>query len=192
MDENFEQYIIPKETLPYIPLNEQIEDLIDFKNFIEEFEISTKNTRIDRYINYFEKILNGDIIDPKKFFKNSPDTPCKHNSDWYIYLLREIHELIWIYKGLKIHRPNGIKSKLEKIVSGRDIAALDKNSLSRDTQFELRIASYFCQTNFEVDLSSETDIIFKSSKNSYFIECKRISTRKALLDRLSDAKFKIR
>ena len=188
MDDFNEEYRIPTISLPFVPIQEQLKDLIEFKEFIEEFDLSTKNSRIDRYIQYFEKIVNSETVDPKKIFKNSSDSPCKQNSDWFLYLLRELHELNWIHKGLKQHKPKGIKNKLEIIISGRDIAALDKNSLSRDIQFELRIASYFCQSKFEVDLSSETDIILMNSKNIYFIECKRITSLKALKERLSDAK----
>ncbi len=188
MEELTEQYSFPTKSLPYIPIKELLKDLIEFKELIEEFDISTKNSRIDRYIQYFEKIANGETVDPKKIFKNSSDSPCKHNSDWLLYLLRELHELNWIYKGFKHYKPKGLKNKLEIIISGRDIAALDKNSVSRDTQFELRIASYFCQSNFEIDLSSETDIILINSKSIYFIECKRITSLKALKERLSDAK----
>ena len=94
---------------------------------------------------------------------------------------------MWILKGLKKHIPKGVDEKLKLIVSGRDFAALDSNSLSRNTQFELRIASYFCQTGCSVDLSRKTDIIAFNKKYAFYTECKRIGSPKQLESKLSYA-----
>ena len=121
-------------------------------------------------------------------FKNSTDGPFKSSNDWYLYTLREVHELMWILKGLKKHIPKGIDEKLGIIVSGRDFAALDSNSLSRNTQFELRIASYFCQAGCYVDLSGKTDIVAFNKKHAFYTECKRVGSSQQLEGRLSYAK----
>ena len=138
-------YEIPTKSLPALEINEHLKDLQEIMDFFESRGISTKNTRISRYTDYLIELSHSESINEFLIFKNSTDGPFESNADWYLYTLREIHELMWILKGLKKHIPKGINEKLELIVSGRDFAALDLNSLSRNTQFELRIASYFCQ-----------------------------------------------
>ncbi len=139
------------------------------------------------YLEYLLEKSNSGSVNESKIFKNSTDGPFESSIDWHLYTLREIHELMWILKGLKKHIPKGLDEKLKLIVSGRDFASLDSNSISRDTQFELRIASYFCQSGYIVDLSTTTDIIAINKKYAFYTECKRIGSPKQLEGRLSSA-----
>lgn len=180
-------YEFPTQSLPSLDISVHIEDLQEITNFLESRGISTKNTRISRYSDYLKERSHSGSLDEFKIFKNSTDGPFESSADWYLYTLREVHELMWILKGLKKHIPKGVDEKLELIVSGRDFAALDSNSLSRNTQFELRIASYFCQTGCNVDLSSKTDIIAFNKKYAFYTECKRVGSPKQLESRLSYA-----
>jgi hypothetical protein len=184
-------YKLPEETLPAISFKDHAADLRLFKEFVDNLGIKTHNTRIARYAQYFDDLKDGKIIDEKKIFKNINDARFQSALDWQLYLLREVHELMWILRGLKKHVPKGIESKIEKIVSGSDFAALDKNTESRDTQFELRIASYFCQSGCAVDLSTDTDIIALTNKHAFFVECKRIAGIRNLKDNLVKAKNQI-
>lgn len=180
-------YEFPTQSLPSLDISVHIEDLQEITNFLESRGISTKNTRISRYSDYLKERSHSGSLDEFKIFKNSTDGPFESSADWYLYTLREVHELMWILKGLKKHISKGVDEKLELIVSGRDFAALDSNSLSRNTQFELRIASYFCQTGCNVDLSSKTDIIAFNKKYAFYTECKRVGSPKQLESRLSYA-----
>ena len=180
-------YEFPTQSLPSLDISVHIEDLQEITNFLESRGISTKNTRISRYSDYLKERSHSGSLDEFKIFKNSTDGPFESSADWYLYTLREVHELMWILKGLKKHIPKGVDEKLELIVSGCDFAALDSNSLSRNTQFELRIASYFCQTGCNVDLSSKTDIIAFNKKYAFYTECKRVGSPKQLESRLSYA-----
>jgi Holliday junction resolvase len=99
---------------------------------------------------------------------------------------------MWILKGLKKHLPKGVEEKLNKVVGGRDFAALDKDSSSRNTQFELRIASYFCQAGYSVDMSDLTDIVATHDRTTYFVECKRVTSSSALNKRLKEAKKQLK
>jgi hypothetical protein len=101
-----------------------------------------------------------------------------------LYVLREAHELMRILRGLKVHVPSGIDEKLRVIVGGRDFAALDSDSNSRNTLFELRISSYFCQSGCDVDLSTDTDIIALSDDQAFYLECKRVGNDNQLAKRL--------
>jgi hypothetical protein len=191
MVENGSYYRLPEETLPSLSFKDHAVDMLEMVNFIEKLGIVTHNTRFSRYAKYFQELAEGKPINEKKIFKNINDVRFASTLDWQMYLLREVHELMWILRGLKKHMPKGVESKLEKIVSGSDFAALDKNTESRDTQFELRMASYFCQFGCAVDLSTDTDIIAISDNNAYFVECKRIAGIRNLKDNLVKAKNQI-
>lgn len=180
-------YEFPTQSLPGLGISFHIEDLKEIIEFLELQGISTRNTRFSRYLKYLEEKAYSDSLDESKIFNNSSDGPFESSGDWYLYTLREVHELMWIIKGLKKHVPTGVEEKLRLIVSGRDFAALDSNSISRDTQFELRIASYYCQTGCIVDLSKKTDIIAFNKRYAFYIECKRVGSSKQLESKLSYA-----
>ena len=188
MNENkTKSYEIPEQSLSGVEISVHIDDLKEIINFLDTRGISTKNTRISRYLEYLKEQSESENFDAFTIFKNSKDGPFKSSGDWYLYTLREVHELMWILKGFKKHTPKGVDEKLKIIVSGRDFAALDVNSLSRNTQFELRIASYFCQTGCKVDLSTKTDIIAFNRRYAFYTECKRIGSPKQLESKLSYA-----
>lgn len=188
MDDETKSYKLPLETLPSLDLPHHLEDLVAFKNFLVERRIDTTNTRIERYIEYIKQVINKSTIDASTIFKNSTEGPFQHSTDWILYVLREVHELIWILKGLKLQSPTGVDDKLRIIVGGSDFATLDADSKSRNTQFELRIASYFCQAGCDVDLSTETDVIALSDNVAFYLECKRMGSEHQLAKRLSEAK----
>ncbi|MFL1495327.1 hypothetical protein [Pseudomonas antarctica] len=191
MTEEERYYKLPEKTLPAISSHDHASDLLQFKEFVDNLGIKTHNTRISRYTQYFLQLAEGKVIDEKKIFKNVNDARFQSPLDWQLYLLREAHELMWILRGLKKHVPKGIEGKIEKIISGSDFAALDKNTESRDTQFELRIASYFCQSGCAVDISTDTDIIAITDKHAFFVECKRIAGGRNLKDNLVKARDQI-
>ncbi len=187
-------YPLPIETIPSLELSRHVDDLIEVRDFLEGRDIRTANTRIERYTNYLRQAATGGYgsVDAAKIFKGAAEGPFEQTTDWLLYVLREAHELMWILKGLRVHIPRGIDAKLKIIVGGRDFAALDKDSTSRDAQFELRIASYFCQSNCEVDLSTETDIVAVSDDQAFYLECKRVGSKNKLSKRLSEAKAQLR
>lgn len=189
MSDQIASYPKPSHSLPSLSINDRASDLDELKAFLNSIGVQTHNTRIDRYQKYLKLIsINNGNVDASTIFKNVTDERFQHGMDWYLYVLREVDELMFILKGIKIHIPKGVEEKLAKIVSGADFAALDKNTESRNTQFELRIASYFCQAGFEVDLTTETDIIASKGRNFFYIECKRVSNSRQLEENLLKAK----
>ncbi len=180
-------YKFPVKSLPSLEATEHLKDLCEIRDFLEGRGIQTKNTRIARYLEYFKKLVDEGAVNGPLIFKNSKDGPFKSSGDWYLYTLREVHELMWILRGLKVCAPKGIDDKLKVVVGGRDFAALDSNSLSRNIQFELRIASYYCQAGCDVDLSGTTDIVAFTKKHAFYTECKRVASFKQLERRLSEA-----
>lgn len=190
-DQN-ETYPIPTETIRGLPWEHHLNDLLEVRAFCENFEIRTKNTRLARYEEFLRRFINHGQVNPESVFRNQSDAPFQNWIECLQYVLREVHELMWILKGLQASLPKGVKGKLEQIVSGRDFAFLDVDSRSRDTQFELRIASYFCQAGCEVDLTTETDVIAYADDFVYFLECKRVGSPSQLRRRLSGAKEQLR
>ncbi len=193
MVEQKKAYEIPVCSLPGISIEDKLSDLENLTVFLNCRGIETKNTRIDRYQKYLRAASDFGIekSNPVKVFKNVSDARFQHDLDWYLYVLREVDELAHILKGLKVHVPNGIDDRLRKVVAGADFAALDKNSESRNIQFELRIASYFCLSGFAVDLSTETDILAFKGRQHFYIECKRVSNAKQLEENILKAKQQI-
>lgn len=181
---------VPTETVPKLDLSHHLHDILEIRTFFESRGIETRNTRIERYGHYLERSLGdgADPVDAEKVFKNSAGEPFRTPGDWYLYVLREVHELMWILKGLKAHVPVGADEKLRLIAGGRDFAALDVDSHSRNIQFELRIASYFCQSGCEVDLSTDTDVVARMDRYAFFVECKRVGSKNKLGMRLSEAR----
>lgn len=186
-----ESYPVPPETLPSLSLAHHLDDLIEMRDFLEGRGINTQNTRVGRYATYLEDVSTHGMRDASKIFKNSVGDRFQIPLDWLLYVLREVHELAWILKGLKINLPSGIDEKLQKVVSGRDFAALDSDSQSRDIQYELRIASYFCQAGCEVHLDQETDIIALTNEHAFYLECKRIGSDSQLQKRLAEARSQL-
>jgi hypothetical protein len=184
-------YKLPEQSIPGVSYSDHLSDIISLRIIFDRLGIRTQNTRIERYHNYLEAIINQDESAKSKIFKGIKNYEFDNDLDRQLYVTREIHELMWILRGLKVHMPKGIEDKLNEIVGGRDFAALDSNSASRNTQFELRIASYFCQKKYKVDLSTETDIVASKCREVYFVECKRVASEKLFIRRINDSRKQI-
>lgn len=185
-------YPLPTHSIPTLDLAHHATDLADLCAFLKSREIDIRHTRIERYIKYLEHVVAGDEIDENEIFKNISDARFQSSLDWKLYVLREVHELMWILRGLRLHMPKGVDEKLRKIVSGSDFAALDNNTESRNTQFELRIASYFCQAGCEVDLSTRTDVIAITKNHALYVECKRVASPRGIQENVSKAKRQLK
>ncbi|KGM06946.1 hypothetical protein LP43_1441 [Methylophaga thiooxydans] len=180
-------YTLPKYSIPGLRLENHLEDLCEFIIFVESRGHKIRGTRLERYRKYLEDIVDGGQ-DSKNIFHDIQNEEFNTKYDVLLYVLREVHELMWIQKGFKSKTPKNIDEKLSLLIGGKDFAALDKKTVSRNTQFELRIASYFSQTGYTSDLSSKTDIIATKGKHQFYVECKRVSSQGQLFKRLLEAK----
>ncbi|MCX5819730.1 MAG: hypothetical protein NT047_07450 [Deltaproteobacteria bacterium] len=183
-------YLIPNQTLPSLGYEDNLDDLREFAALVESLGINVAGTRIARYQSYYKSLLEG-TGNEEKIFQGISGRKFDNPQDTRLYVLREVHELMWIIKGLKKHLPRGAEEKLSQVVGGRDFAALDNDTASRNTQFELRIASYFCQAGYSVDMSSLTDVIASRDGNTYYVECKRVTSYSALIKRLKQARSQL-
>lgn len=191
-DDQNETYPVPTETMRGLPWAHHLSDIMEVMEFCERLGIRTKNTRLERYGEFLRRFLKDGQVVPGSVFVVPSDSPFENYIECLQYVLREVHELMWILKGLQVRQPEGLEKRLERIVGGRDFAFLDADSKSRDAQFELRIASYFCQSGCYVDLTTDTDVIVHSDDFVYFIECKRVGSSNQLRKRLSGAKEQLR
>jgi hypothetical protein len=187
MEDESKFYRLPTQSLPGLNFSDQLADVVKIKEFLDGRSIQTKNTRIERYIQYLTEYLSEGPMNESSVFKNSVDGRFKSSTDWLLYVLREIHELMWIFQGLKVHIPAGLDGRLEMLVNGSDFAALDTNLHCRNVQFELRIASYFCHAGCVVDLTTNTDVIALNEEFAFFVECKRIGSMTQFQRRLAEA-----
>ena len=178
---------LPDRSLPSLNYKHHLDDLNTLIEILTEFDLDVRSTRIQRYKRYFEALLSNEPFDHYAIFNDRNQSPIRHDLDRQLYVLREMHELMWIAKGFQKHLPIGAKVKLETVLGGRDFAVLDKNTIARDTQFELRIAAYFCRDGYEVDLSTNTDIIASSKRDSFYVECKRVASSKRVKKNLDKA-----
>lgn len=179
-------YPLPTELPPQHTLDALLRRLVRFEELCTSHRVDVRNTRVARYRRWLERPEPwGDELD-RGVFIDPPGHPIQHNLDRLLYVLREVHELTWIGEGLREAETTGLASKLRLVVRGADFAALDRNTESRNTQFELRIASYLGRSGYQLDFGSLTDIIATRDRTSYFIECKRIASPAQLAKRIKE------
>lgn len=188
-------YALPTETLPGETLAAALARLTRFEALCHAHGVTTGGTRVERYSRYLAWRAADDspleTLD-RGIFVDGPDSPVQHGLDRFLYVLRETHELAWIGEGLRGLDIPGLDAKLGVLTSGADFAALDRNVLSRNTQYELRVASYFARAGYDVDLSGLTDIVAVGAGRTIHVECKRIGSAKQLSKRIKEAVAQLR
>jgi len=100
----------------------------------------------------------------------------------------EMHQIVLIYEFLKENNSNEFLNTLKEIPKGKDFreeARELKKDDPRNFLYELMIAIHFTKKNFQVDLSTLTDI--KISQPEIFIECKKIKSINKFEERLKKA-----
>lgn len=179
--EDAKTYKVDEVEIPSLHFKEHSDQLKELSQWLSEMGVDTSNTRLSTYIKFLDSYINNDDLKPSE---NEKD---KKIYDEMQYVLREVHELMWIYNGFKNNIPKGSEKLFKIIVGGKIFARDDKDTSARNYQLELRIASYFLRAKYEVDLEHPTDIIAYSSKDKYFIECKRLSSPKKVNTRIKEA-----
>ncbi len=180
-------YPLPTMTLPSHSMETLTERLRRFEELCAKHDVVTRNTRIDRYRRYLEQPPPKGWELDKGVFIDPPNSPIQHGLDRLLYVLREVHELTWIGEGLRDADTRGLADKLQIVVRGADFAALDRNTESRNTQFELRIASYLGRAGYRLDFGTLTDIVATRGLTTYYVECKRIASAAQLARRIKEA-----
>lgn len=147
----------------------------ELMDYLEKNGINASKSRLRSYSDFYEKHLENKLS----------EDDVREN---LLYVTREMDEWSWIYKGLKIHEPEGVFKLLEAAVGG-SLYAKDEgeNTRARNIQLELRVGSYFIQAGYEVNFSGREDLVVKIGKYSVFIECKRIGSMKQVQKRAKES-----
>jgi len=162
---------------------ERIKKLDSLSSWLKSEGIDVCKTRIGEY-QRFISYLSG---------KTSGRDFSEDDSARMVHTLREIEELLWIQEGLKTQKLKGGIDVLRKILGGAPYAKDDSISASaRDFQLELRIASYFLQTGFAVDMEGDCDLVVPFSDGKLFVECKRMKSRNKVMKRAKSAALQLK
>lgn len=180
-------YPLPTMTLPSHSMETLTGRLRRFEELCAKHDVVTRNTRIDRYRRYLEQLPPKGWELDKGVFIDPSNSPIQHGLDRLLYVLREVHELTWIGEGLRDADTRGLADKLRIVVRGADFAALDRNTESRNTKFELRIASYLGRAGYRLDFGPLTDIVATRGLTTYYVECKRVASAAQLARRIKEA-----
>jgi hypothetical protein len=163
----------------------RLEQLEEFKTWMEERGLKVASTRIDKYVKAYRKL--------ETLIESAGPPPYNGQFDKYVFLLREVDDLCWIYKGLKYAEPPGVLQVLEKTLGGAELSRDDSaTAAARNFQLELRITSYFLQARYEVDLSQQSDITVQLPEGTLYVECKRLSSSKKVKQRSQEALTQLR
>jgi hypothetical protein len=152
---------------------ERQQKLDSFTEWLKTVGIDASKTRVceyQRFISYLSTKSRQDI--------------SEEDSSRMVHSLIEVEELLWIQKGLMSNKLSSGIDLLKKILGGAPFAKDDSlNTPARDFQLELRIASYFIQTGFSVDMNEDADLEVSFPDGKSFVECKRLKSSSKVLKR---------
>ena len=181
MQNGTKTYSPDRQPHPGLTLTEHLERIENLEKWLAAKGINVSVTRIQEYKNIINSFPEENEFNPSE---NDED---HKKFDELLYTYRELHELMWIQKGLEIYEPIGIDEKIKLVIGGKAFARDDKDTSARNIQLELRIASYFLQKGHKVDLSSDTDINVNISNIDFHIECKRLYSEGKIRKRIKEA-----
>ena len=104
-------------------------------------------TRLGEYIRFYEKFLSNRCT-------------TKEIQDNLLFVMREMDEWSWIFRGLMKKEPEGFFSLLKEAIGGPAFAKNEsENTRPRNIQLELRVGSYFLQSGFDITFSGLSDLM---------------------------------
>ena len=160
--------------------------LSDLENLTQEF---------NNVLSWFKE-LNirtdvGRIAAYQHYFINLVDNPANESipSITRANVHRELFELIWIYKNFVGQKSDKIRDYVKKTLKGVVASNLDysKDQSSRNYLFELRVASYFLNAGYEINLDTDCDLVAFKNNEKYFVECKRLTSYGKIGERIKEA-----
>ncbi len=151
-------------------------DLIDFEIVFDQFLVTLglpikNNDRIHesyKLVRKFESVRKDKKL-LEQFTKQNEERIL-------IHALHDLNLMYSIIPNLKDTSPDILKIKFEKILDGTNaVEETTKNSLARNTLFEILLFSHMKDADLQVELCEpRPDILFTNSGIRYLIECKRI------------------
>lgn len=104
-------------------------------------------------------------------------------------VMYDISELLFIYNTLNELKDSSLKPLLEDLIKGQVRKGLQVgDERARNFEFELKIIAKYYKLGFELDLTTNADLIVKDNKDAQLlIECKRLTSTKKLGKRIKEA-----
>jgi hypothetical protein len=150
-------------------------DAARLMDYLESKGLRPNQTRLGEYSRFYRKYLSG---------------KCSNTEieEKLIFVMREMDEWSWIYRGLMQCEPAGSFDLLKQAMGGVAFAKGEaEDTRPRNIQLELRIASYFLQAGFAVSFSGLADLVVDVDGFPVFIECKRLNSPKQVIKRGKEA-----
>lgn len=144
-------------------------------DYLESKGLRAKQTRLGEYSRFYRRYLSGECSN-KDLEDNLP------------FVMREMDEWSWIYRGLTKSEPEGSLELLRQAVGGVAFAKGETtDTRARNIQLELRVASYFLQAGFSVTFSGLSDLVVEVEGFPVFVECKRLNSPRQVIKRAKEA-----
>lgn len=165
---------------PFNEVNDAVQKVVGWLN---DIGIDVTRTRIGKYrkdITLLIKLLKEDNRD-----ELNRRYPTMANS------LYEANELISIYRGLKKIKSENLVAKLKDLLKGPewfvDENTSSSSNRSRNTAFELVIASKIAAGGIQPDFATLSDIAFSLNAKKLLVECKRPQSASAVEKKIKEA-----
>jgi plasmid stabilization system protein ParE len=151
-------------------------------DWFESFGFSVAVSRLRRYKTCIDELA-------EHYRQGSLNTAAfKRNFDHHVNALSEATEIMRIRRGLANLYSCGLKEKLKKVLSGNDGRPSPSDfDPSRDTAFELLLASRCQRVGLQVEIGEEADLIVLFDGTQMFVECKRLKSAGNVRKRIKDA-----
>lgn len=175
-------------------MNSEETKIIMAKRSIRPYELENFDVEVNDCCNWLTLEcglkVNGRIQEYKKKIKGIDKyRGLFSNEMYYIFQsFNEVNQIINIYRNLSDKKNKNFLQTLKKSIKGisfRNSPEKSNVDQARNHIFELLIASDFVQAGRKVDLSQRADIVLKDEK--LLIECKRVKSQSALLERTKEA-----
>lgn len=113
-----------------------------------------------------------------------------------LFSIYEATEFVAIFRGLESYKHESLIPKLKELASG-PIRGTDEKSNSssnraRNTGYELLTAARLAAAGYDIDLSTDADIIARRDGFDLYVECKRPQSPDAINSNLKDALRQLR
>ncbi len=182
--------------------NEIISQMPSVLEWLSSYGINAHNSRYAKY----EKLIN-DFYNNKElssFLKDKnindfseivlPEDLYNKTLEKFLILtesLKEVFEIVIIYKTLQQEKNIALKDRLQKVITGQELLTenpKNESAHARDILFELLIISYFYNLEYKINFETLTDVVVEKNSIKVFGECKRLSSEKNLQKQLSKVK----
>ena len=153
------------------PMTDRLTQLRTAADWLLSVGIDYYKSRIGKYLRDYERLNDALQNGSVKELIGRGGFPELVNS------LFEADELIVIYEGLHSISTAHLIQRLRDFVKGTEFSSKELPSSSsnrgRDVSLELFTASLFARAGYQIDFSTNADLIAHDDHNTYIVECKR-------------------